>query len=60
MNSFQRRSDIANDVIHFTKGESPAEAFGVLARIVAEGRLRGGNGFIKGNYTCVCFTEAVH
>lgn len=58
MNSFQRRSDIANDVIHFTKGDSPGEAFGSLARIVAERRLLGGNGFIKGNYTCVCFTEA--
>lgn len=58
MNSFQRRSDIAKDVIHFTKGDSPTEAFEILARIVAERRLRGGNGFIKGNYTCVCFTEA--
>jgi hypothetical protein len=58
MNSFQRRSDIARDIIHFTKGESPAAAFEVFARIVAERRLRGGTGFIKGNYTCVCFTEA--
>jgi hypothetical protein len=58
MNPFQRRDDIANDVIHFTKGDSPAEAFDVLSRIVAERRLLGGTGFIKGNYTCVCFTEA--
>jgi len=58
MNPFQRRDDIANDVIHFTKGDSPAEAFAVIAHIVAERRLLGGTGYIKGNYTCVCFTEA--
>jgi len=58
MTPFQRRSDIAKDVIHFTKGDTPAEAFDILAHIVAERRLLGGNGFIKGGYTCVCFTEA--
>lgn len=58
MTPFQRRSDIAKDVIHFTKGDTPAEAFDVLAHIVAERRLLGGNGFIKGGYPCVCFTEA--
>jgi len=58
MNPFQRRDDIANDVIHFTKGDSPTEAFDVLSHIVAQRRLLGGTGFIKGNYTCVCFTEA--
>jgi hypothetical protein len=29
----------------------------VLEKIAAEGRLRGGSGFIKGGYRCVCFTE---
>ena len=58
MTSFQRRFDIANDVIHFTKGESPQDAFDVLAKIVAEERLLGGNGYIRGGYRCVCFTEA--
>jgi hypothetical protein len=52
------RSDIANDVIHFTKGDSPGEAFAVLSKIVKERRLCGGSGFIRGGYNCVCFTEA--
>lgn len=30
----------------------------VLKKIASEGRLLGGDGFIKGGYRCVCFTEA--
>lgn len=52
------RRDICPQVIHFTKGPNPDEAFNRLRTILYEGRLRGGTGNIKGGYTCVCFTEA--
>lgn len=52
------RADLSNDLIHWIKGDTDDEAFGILRRIVSENRLLGGNGHIKGEYTCVCFTEA--
>src|SRR2546427_531617 len=63
------RRDLARLAIHWTKpagggsdflGERAArrEADAVLAQILADATLRGGTGFIKGSYTCVCFTEA--
>lgn len=30
----------------------------VLYKILREGKLKGNSGYIKGNYNCVCFTEA--
>ena len=30
----------------------------MVYNILREGRLLGGSGYIKGNYNCVCFTEA--
>jgi hypothetical protein len=55
---FQDRPDITPDVVHFTKGDSVAEAFAVLQKILAERQLLGGTGFIRGQVPCVCFTEA--
>ena len=52
------RSDLSPSLIHFTKGETSAEAFGRLRKILTERRLLGGNGHIKGGYKCVCFSEA--
>jgi len=49
------RVDISEFLVHFTKGdEAPAN----FASIANEAVLRGGTGFIKGNFRCVCFTEA--
>ena len=52
------RADISNDLIHWIRAESDGEAYEILKRIVAENRLLGGDGHIKGEYNCVCFTEA--
>src|SRR6266496_5366041 len=52
------RKDICPQVIHFTKGANADEAFARLRAILAEGRLLGASGNIKGGYRCVCFTEA--
>jgi hypothetical protein len=34
------------------------QPFDVIYKILREGRLLGGSSYIKGNYSCVCFTEA--
>jgi hypothetical protein len=52
------RTDIADEVVHFIRRPTFEDAFAVLQKIVSERRLRGGNGFIRGGYRCVCFTEA--
>jgi hypothetical protein len=52
------RADISPYLIHFTSGESPEEALARLRKIIADGRLIAGSQFIKGNYRCVCFSEA--
>ena len=53
-----QRPDLSNELIHFIRQPSLDEAFQVLRKIVAERRLLGGTGFIKGGHQCVCFTEA--
>jgi hypothetical protein len=52
------RSDLSTDLVHWTKGESLEEAFITFSRIISERTIRGGTGFIRGSYRCVCFTEA--
>jgi len=59
------RDDISDQVIHFTKpaAETAPDKFlegalEVFDKIVSAKFLLGGNGFIKGSYKCVCFTEA--
>lgn len=52
------REDISDKLIHFTKGETFEIAFDRIRMIINERRLVGGNGFIKGGYRCVCFSEA--
>ena len=53
-----KRSDTSDRLIHFTRGNSLADAFWVLRKIMSERRLRAGNYMIRGGYRCVCFTEA--
>jgi hypothetical protein len=55
---FRSRPDISPDLLHLTRGETREAALAVLRNIVAERRLRGGTGFIRGGFRCVCFTEA--
>lgn len=45
-------------LIHFTSGDSLEDAFDRFRTIVAECRLLGGTGMIRGGYRCVCFSEA--
>ena len=52
------RADMSDDLVHWTKGQSDQEAFDALSKIVSEHRLLGGNSCIKGEFTCVCFSEA--
>jgi len=52
------RADLSEHLVHWIKGETEADAFAVLRKIVSEQRLLGGNGFIRDGYICVCFTEA--
>jgi hypothetical protein len=49
---------MSNKLIHFTRGTTEDEAFSTLMKIMKEKRLLGGTRFIRGNYSCVCFTEA--
>lgn len=51
------RDDLSRKLVHLIRGESIEEAFQKFQSILEEGRLRGGNGHIKGGYNCVCFTE---
>ena len=51
------RDDLSNKLIHFTKGDS-AQAVDNFRSILDSEKLRGGTGFIKGGFKCVCFTES--
>lgn len=52
------RGDLSNRLIHLTKGNTADEAANNFINILRSGHIRGGNGFIRGGYTCVCFSEA--
>jgi len=52
------RPDMTDSLIHFTSGDSPDNAFNCLRTIVAESRLIGGTGMIRGSHRCACFSEA--
>jgi hypothetical protein len=52
------RPDISPYLVHFTKGESYEDAFARQRKIIADKKLIAGSGFIKGGYSCVCFSEA--
>ena len=52
------RIDLSNRLIHLTRGETPEAAGGVFDKIVQQGMLIGGTGYIRGGFQCVCFSEA--
>jgi len=51
------RDDLSNKLIHLLRGDTIEDAFEKFFSILNEKQLRGGNGYIKGGYKCVCFTE---
>ena len=51
------RDDLSNKLIHLVRGDTEIVAFKKFQSILNEQQLRGGTGYIKGGYTCVCFTE---
>ena len=51
------RDDLSDKLIHLVRGDTVDEAFRKFINILKEGVLRGGDGYIRGSYKCVCFTE---
>lgn len=51
------RDDLSSKLVHLVRGETIEDSSRKFENILTEGRLRGGTGYIKGKYTCVCFTE---
>jgi hypothetical protein len=51
------REDLSNYLFHWIKANSDDEAFDKLHLIIKDRKLLGSNGFIKGNFNCICFTE---
>ena len=53
------RTDIGDVLVHWTRRNGKTEtAFDILTRILEEETLKGGTGYIRGKYNCVCFTES--
>ncbi|MGQ0678933.1 MAG: hypothetical protein ACT4OM_04630 [Actinomycetota bacterium] len=52
------RSDMTDDLVHFIRSDSLSDAVSVLQAILSEKQLRGGTGYIKRGFHCVCFSEA--
>ncbi|SDG33107.1 hypothetical protein [Idiomarina zobellii] len=52
------RSDLSPHIVHFTKGKDHDSAFENLLNILREKTIFGASNCIKGDYRCVCFTEA--
>jgi hypothetical protein len=51
------RDDLSDKLVHLTRGDDQAAA-NAFWGMFHERTLRGGTGCIKGNYRCVCFSEA--
>lgn len=62
--NLMNRDDLSTKLIHFTKGtgetieEKILSAKENLRSILKQKCLIGGRGFIKGNFQCICFSEA--
>lgn len=52
------RADITDTLVHWVKGDREGDAFRSFFSILREECLRGGSGYIRGGFTCVCFSEA--
>ncbi|RLD28064.1 MAG: hypothetical protein DRI75_07945 [Bacteroidetes bacterium] len=52
------RTDISNNLVHFTKGIDSEGAFKNLWSIISNEIIYGSDNLIKGKHKCVCFSEA--
>ena len=52
------RNDISKHLVHWVKADTEVEAFETLLEIVYDWSLLGNIGHIRGEYNCVCFSEA--
>lgn len=52
------RSDLSDFLVHWIKGDSDQDAFEGIWSILTQQQINGGTGGIKGQYSCICFTEA--
>ena len=52
------RDDLSDKLIHLTRGQTYEDAASVFSAILEQKRLLGGTGCIKGDFRCVCFSEA--
>ena len=52
------RPDISPYLVHFTSGSDYEDAFARLRKIITSRKLIAGSRYIKGDYRCVCFSEA--
>jgi hypothetical protein len=52
------RSDLANQLIHFTKGDDREDAYQKLKLILHQHCLVGATGHVRGAIPCICFSEA--
>lgn len=52
------RRDISEHLVHLTRKNYDLSAKKVLLKIMYNGKLIGGNGFIKSKDRCICFSEA--
>ena len=54
----RKRPDISPNLLHLVRGDSRADAFATLRRVVAQHCLQGSDADIRGGYRCVSFIEA--
>ena len=52
------RADISPSLIHFTSGNDWNDAFDNLLSIISSQTIYGSHNMIKGEFNCVCFSEA--
>jgi hypothetical protein len=52
------RDDLSDRLVHLTKGTTEVEVADRFVSIMRDRVLLGGTGLIRGDYCCVCFTEA--
>lgn len=52
------RQDLSQNLIHFTRDKSIELSFQRLQKIMNDGFLIATSNFIKGGYSCVCFSQA--
>ncbi|MBU3068269.1 hypothetical protein KOI40_00375 [Aestuariicella sp. G3-2] len=52
------RLDITENLCHWIKASSDDEAVDRICSIISQRKILGANGFVKGSFDCVCFTES--